>query len=789
MKGKKLLAALLTALCVLMFPANSVFAVSYITSTSGASGSNYTTNQALANALNAVFNGDIDVYSNSSCTSEKSMPVGSSMSTSTTYYVKSKTTGNLISGKQCYIYANAVYNKLFREWVGHGSSFSHSVRVISGGSNSASYSMFSSAGVKCGAYMRTTTNSNGTYNGNAGHSLIILSYNSSTISYLEGNANGNGLLRITTETWAEFNKGELSGRSRYISHVVQPNATKYNELYPTHTHSYTTYYESAHPHKIYKKCSCGDTQYTGGYQSVSTCVTCNPLGTSTISATVDRAPLGEYVTFNWTVAPNAVSYNLKYYEDCSGTRKYTQVCSTTDTSGHISFPQAGTYYVYVDSIGVNGDYKCSNYVKVTIYNRVMMSIYYDANGGKCDNHFSTDSTHYLKPDDEAVTLDQKATRDGYTFLGWSTDPKATKATYKYGDAYYGNETVTFYAVWKKIYTTGISVTAKPKKTSYILGDKLSTSGMTVTATYNTGNKAKVTGYKVSADLSKAGTRTVTVTYEGKKATFTVKVSALGKPKIKATTTDKGCTVSWKAISGADKYIVYRRTCTGGKWGGWSKLTTTTATSYTDTTIKNGTKYKYTVRAVNGSVKSSYKSSAAIIRLSTPKVTVSNTDKGITVKWNKVAGATAYNVYRHRCIKGKWKNWEKIDTIATTSYNDTTAKNGAKYAYTVRAVNGSVKSAYKSSAAIKRLATPIVTVSSKNSGISVKWKRITGASTYNVYRRTYSNGKWSGWSKLKVVSSTNYTDKTAKKGKQYAYTVRAISSPSKSTYNASKTIKR
>lgn len=45
---------------------------------------------------------------------------------------------------------------------------------------------------------------------------------------------------------------------------------------PKHTHSYTTKYETAHPHKEYKICSCGDKQYTGKTKKVDSCEICNP---------------------------------------------------------------------------------------------------------------------------------------------------------------------------------------------------------------------------------------------------------------------------------------------------------------------------------------------------------------------------------------------------------------------------------------------------------------------------------------------------------------------------------
>ncbi len=43
-----------------------------------------------------------------------------------------------------------------------------------------------------------------------------------------------------------------------------------------HTHSYVENYEAAHPHKVYKKCSCGDYYYTGATKKVDGCESCYP---------------------------------------------------------------------------------------------------------------------------------------------------------------------------------------------------------------------------------------------------------------------------------------------------------------------------------------------------------------------------------------------------------------------------------------------------------------------------------------------------------------------------------
>lgn len=66
--------------------------------------------------------------------------------------------------------------------------------------------------------------------------------------------------------------------------IASRNYRSINEVYSysssnssigTHTHNHAIYeYEAAHPHKYYKKCSCGDYYYTGETAKVSTCSEC-----------------------------------------------------------------------------------------------------------------------------------------------------------------------------------------------------------------------------------------------------------------------------------------------------------------------------------------------------------------------------------------------------------------------------------------------------------------------------------------------------------------------------------
>ncbi|MCC8064770.1 MAG: hypothetical protein LIO70_06790 [Clostridiales bacterium] len=76
------------------------------------------------------------------------------------------------------------------------------------------------------------------------------------------------------------------------------------------------------------------------------------------------------------------------------------------------------------------------------------------------------------------------------------------------------------------------------------------------------------------------------------------VSLLSTPVISSlTNAASGVTVKWSAVSGVYKYRVYRRTAATSSW---TKVADTTSTSYTDTTVTDGTTYYYTIRCVNSS---------------------------------------------------------------------------------------------------------------------------------------------------------------------------------------------
>lgn len=240
---KKLFVTLLTVLSLFagLMPAASA-AYARITDASAARGADYTDNPYIAEKLDEIFAGQIGLFRDTALTKPVSAPLGSRVvAPGTVYYIASENDGdrNWHGGYSCYIYANAVYAALFGDVPGAawGGGWQHS-RVLVRNKASVSYELFTKLGVKTGALLRSTSNADGSYNGQRGHSVIILRYDKNGVDILDGNGDGKGIIRITRYTWNEFNRDLFSRRGYRLSFIVQPEDAYYEEL----RHDYIGYF-------------------------------------------------------------------------------------------------------------------------------------------------------------------------------------------------------------------------------------------------------------------------------------------------------------------------------------------------------------------------------------------------------------------------------------------------------------------------------------------------------------------------------------------------------------------
>ncbi len=254
------------------------------------------------------------------------------------------------------------------------------------------------------------------------------------------------------------------------------------------------------------------------------------------------------------------------------------------------------------------------------------------------------------------------------------------------------------------------------------------------------------------------------------------------PKLSsAKNTVNGIKVTWNKVSTATNYNIYRKK-KGEK--SWEHIGSVKKSKlyFTDKTVSNKQTYYYTVRAYDANSVSEYDTTGVGTKyVSAPKLSsVKNTSAGVKVSWKKVSGATSYRVYRKKG-NGSWVLLKKLSN-STLSYTDKTAKSGVKYTYSVKAVNNPTVSGYNSKT-IEYLKKPVISsAKSTKSGITIKYNKVSGADKYRIYRKLNGKDEWTRIATVSGSSKVTYTDKTAKKGKTYRYTVRAVSGSYKSAYD-------
>ena len=147
-------------------------------------------------------------------------------------------------------------------------------------------------------------------------------------------------------------------------------------------------------------------------------------------------------------------------------------------------------------------------------------------------------------------------------------------------------------------------------------------------------------------------------------------------------TTGGIKLSWNKVTGVYGYRVYQKTSTG-----WKRIKDTTATSYTDSAVSANQTKTYTIRCIdkNGKTVSGFYSKgwSKKYTAATPKITkLTNTSKGVSVTWNKIAGVYGYRLFR----KYDGGSWTKVKDTTSTSFTDSGAKKGKKVTYTVRCID-------------------------------------------------------------------------------------------------------
>lgn len=160
---------------------------------------------------------------------------------------------------------------------------------------------------------------------------------------------------------------------------------------------------------------------------------------------------------------------------------------------------------------------------------------------------------------------------------------------------------------------------------------------------------------------------------------------------------------------------------------------------------------------------------------------------VLLTWNKYENADSYIILRRKMGESKFA---KIATVKDLSYTDTAVSPSTPYYYSVQAVStkwgGAIKSSYDKNFSVTtngiaptptpaqtvKPKTPAVTVTAGKKQATLKWKKVSGAKGYVVYRATSKSGKYKAVSTIKKGSTVSYINKKLTSKKTYYYKVRA-----------------
>ena len=356
-----------------------------------------------------------------------------------------------------------------------------------------------------------------------------------------------------------------------------------------------------------------------GFKVTGITVTSSAAPTAPVVRIGNSATSGKPM-LTWNAVEGATSYRI--YRSTSKGSGYSLLGTTTATSYTNTGAKAGTTYYY----------------RVKACNDAGLSPYSNVVSGQV-------KTVTPKPSAPVVKIGNSAA-SGKPMLTWNAVSGATS-----------------YKVYRATSKSG---------TYSLLGT------VTATSYTNTGAKAGTTYYYKVKAVNSAGESAYSNVVSGRATVTTLTMghsASSGKPQL-----------TWKAVSGAASYKVYRATT---KNGAYTVINTTKALTYTNVGAALGTTYYYKVEALNAAGKS-MGFSAIVEGKVAPVLAVgySSVSGKPQLTWKAVPGATEYQVYRSTQQNS---GYTKINTTTSTSYVNTGAKAGTTYYYKIVAVKGTAAS--------------------------------------------------------------------------------------------------
>ncbi len=239
------------------------------------------------------------------------------------------------------------------------------------------------------------------------------------------------------------------------------------------------------------------------------------------------------------------------------------------------------------------------------------------------------------------------------------------------------------------------------------------------------------------------------------------------------------TLSWKKSACASGYRIY---ILNEKTGNYKILATIKGNSYKAKDLKGNKKYSFAIKAYCEKSEKKLFSEAIKKEATTKSPKVSNLKaeakyNSVDLSWRKVTGADGYRIYKYN---EKKKKYTILDNVKNNTYTVKKLTSGKTYRFAVRPYKKDEKTYLGENVFLTvttKLTAPMLTLKAAGGGKNISWKKVNGATGYEIY---YCADRGGDYKKLKTLKSTSYVHKTKA---TYYYKVRAYKTVNgKKTYS-------
>lgn len=245
---------------------------------------------------------------------------------------------------------------------------------------------------------------------------------------------------------------------------------------------------------------------------------------------------------------------------------------------------------------------------------------------------------------------------------------------------------------------------------------------------------------------------------------TIRTTSKAPDSISKSSSEDSVTLSWASAPGATGYDVMFN---GEVYG-------VSGTSKTFSGLKPNTEYSYKVRTKNANGASSYGSEKVVKTApQSPSISRTSTTKNSAeLYWDRVAGATSYDVLFDGKVYNTTGGFLYVDGLMPDT----------EYSYSVRANNADGSSSYSEVQKITTQQTvpgvpTNLNASATVDSVTVTWSAVKGATSYDL---NFGNSTYE-------VTNTTKTITGLEQGQEYSYTVRAKNAKGNGSYAEWKTV--